>query len=291
MIQILINIVISGSIISLVAVSFFMVYKITGFFHFAHAIIIVLGAYFTYFWYKVVNMPLPVSIPLAIICSCMVGCLTEYAVYKPLRKQKAKSLILLLASLGIYIAIQNIISQIFGDDTKSFRSWQINEGIDLLGAKITLFQIIQILVNIIALVFASKFIIISQSGKEIRAVANDSELAKISGLNSDKVILLSFAIGSSLAAVAGILVAFDSDMTPTMGMNYLMMGVVAMIIGGGKSIWGIMGGSLFLAIFQNLGAWYISSQWQEAITFAILLVFLLIKPEGITIAKTKSAVI
>ncbi len=99
----------------------------------------------------------------------------------------------------------------------------------------------------------------------------------------------SFAIGSALAGIAGILVSLDVDMTPTMGMNALMMGVVAMIVGGVGSIWGIVLGSLLLALAQNLGVWYISSQWQDAIAFAILLISLLFKPEGFFGKKLKKA--
>ena len=123
----------------------------------------------------------------------------------------------------------------------------------------------------------------------MRAVANDPELASVSGIDSGKVILLTFALGSALAGVAGILVAFDVDMIPTMGMNALMMGVVAVIIGGVGSIPGIALGSLLLGMAQHLGVWFISSQWQDAIAFAILLIFLLFRPQGFLGKKIKKA--
>jgi branched-chain amino acid transport system permease protein len=138
-------------------------------------------------------------------------------------------------------------------------------------------------------ILVAGYLSLVKSGKAMRAVANDPELANISGINSNKVILLSFAIGSALAGIAGILVSLDVDMTPTIGMNMLMMGVVAMIIGGVGSIWGIVFGSLLLALAQNLGVWYISSQWQDAIAFGILLIFLLLKPEGFLGKKLKKA--
>jgi branched-chain amino acid transport system permease protein len=123
----------------------------------------------------------------------------------------------------------------------------------------------------------------------MRAVASDSELAKLSGIKSDRIILISFAIGSALAGIAGILVALDVDMTPTMGMNMLLMGVVAMIIGGVGSIRGIVLGSLLLATAQNLAVWYISSQWMDASAFVLLLIFLLFKPEGFMGKKIRRA--
>jgi branched-chain amino acid transport system permease protein len=128
---------------------------------------------------------------------------------------------------------------------------------------------------------------LAKTGKAMRAVASDSGLSKLSGIKSDRIILISFAIGSALAGIAGILVALDVDMTPTMGMNMLLMGVVAMIIGGAGSIWGIVLGSLLLATAQNLAVWYISSQWMDAVAFAILLLFLLFKPEGFAGKKSR----
>ena len=123
----------------------------------------------------------------------------------------------------------------------------------------------------------------------MRAVANNPELARISGIESDRVILSTFALGSALAGIAGILVALDVDMTPTMGMNALMMGVVAVIVGGVGSIPGVALAALLLGMAQHLGVWYISSQWQDAIAFVILLTFLLFRPEGFMGKRVKTA--
>jgi len=179
----------------------------------------------------------------------------------------------------------------FGDDTKSIRTWQVVEGINVFGARITPVQIIIIGTSILLVLLTGLYLRHSKTGRAMRAVSNDPDLANISGINSNKVILTSFAIGSALVGIAGILVSLDVDMTPTMGMNALMMGVVAMIVGGVGSIWGIVLGSLLLALAQNLGVWYISSQWQDAIAFAILLIFLLFKPEGFFGKKLKKAAV
>ena len=221
----------------------------------------------------------------------MLGCLIELGVYRHLRKKKAGVLILLLASLGIYILLQNIISIVFGDETRSIRTSAVQEGLDFLGARITPIQIVTICVSIVSVIALSVFLKKSKIGKAMRAVANDPELANVSGINSNGVILWTFAIGSALAGLAGILVALDVDMTPTMGMSALMMGVVVVIIGGVNSIPGIALGALLLALAQQLGAWYIGSQWQDAIAFVILVLFLLFKPEGFFGKKVKSATV
>ncbi len=291
MIQLLTNIILSAAILLLIAMSFNIIYQITKFFHFAHAAIITYGAYFTYLFSQTFGLSHYVSIPLSVLSSCLLGSLMELIIYKPLRKKNSSSLILLLASLGIYSVLQNIISMVFGDDTRSIRTWIVVEGLNVFGARVTPVQIITIATSLILVSLLSGFFFLSKIGKTMRAVANDPELANISGIYSKKVILFSFAIGSSLAGLAGILISLDVDMTPNMGMNYLMMGVVAMIIGGAGKIWGIILGSLLLALAQNIGGWYMNSQWQDAISFVILLIFLLIKPEGFLGKKLKKIVV
>jgi len=289
--QLFLNCIINGSIYLLVSLSFVLIYQTINFFNFSHAVVFTSGAYFTFLFNQFFGCSLFISIPVAIVCSCILGSLMDLVIYKPLRKRNSTSLVLLLASLGIYIVLQNIISMVFGDDTKSIRTWQVVEGINVFGARITPVQIIIVVTSVVLLILVALYLHFSRTGKAMRAVANDPELANITGINSDKVILTSFAIGSALAGIAGILVSLDVDMTPTMGMNALMMGVVAMIVGGVGSIWGIVLGSLLLALAQNLGVWYISSQWQDAIAFAILLIFLLFKPEGFFGKKLKKAAV
>ena len=289
--QIIINIIIAFSIFNLAALSFSLIYQTTRFFHFAHAVVFTFGAYFTFLLSQLVGWSLVSAILTAIVAACLIGCMAEWFIYRPLRKRKSSSIVLLLASLGIYIVLQNLISLFFGDDTKSIRTWEVREGIEIAGAYVTPVQIVIIATSIAIVILVSGYLMLAKTGKAMRAVASDSELSKLSGIKSDRIILISFAIGSALAGIAGILVALDVDMTPTMGMNMLLMGVVAMIIGGVGSIWGIVLGSLLLATAQNLAVWYISSQWMDAVAFGILLLFLLFKPEGFMGKKARKAVV
>jgi len=287
--QIIFNIIIAWSIYTLVAISFALIYRTTRFFHFAHAVIFTSGAYFAFLFNQILGWSYYAAIPAAVIIVCLIGCMIEWFIYKPLRKKNSSSIVLLLASLGIYIVLQNLISMVFGDDTKSIRTWEVKEGINIFGAYITPVQIIIVASSLLLVGVVAVYLSQSKSGKAMRAVANSQELSKFSGIKSDKIILISFAVGSALAGVAGILVSLDVDMTPTMGMNMLLMGVVAMIIGGVGSIRGIVLGSLLLSTAQNLGVWYISSQWMDAIAFGILLVFLLFRPQGFYGKKLKKA--
>jgi branched-chain amino acid transport system permease protein len=287
--QLLINSLIAASVYTLVAVSFSLIYSTTRFFHFAHAVVFTAGAYFAYLFHILLGLPLIIAVILSVASSAVLGSLIELYVYRPLRKTKASAMVLLLSSLGIYIVLQNVISMIFGDDTKSIRTGDVVEGLNVFGARITPIQILIIFSGIALVVMLAVFLKKSKTGKAIRAVANDPELADISGVESSGIILRTFLMGSALAGVAGILVSLDVDMTPTMGMNALMMGVVAMIVGGAGSIPGVALGALLLALAQNFGVWKISSQWQDTIAFVILLVFLLFRPEGFFGRKVKKA--
>lgn len=287
MVQLLINILIFASILIIVSYSFGFIYQTTKFFHLAHAVIIVFGAYFTYLFSQQMQMVLWLSIPLAIILATIIGMLIEIVLYKPLRKRKAIPLVFLITSLGLYIILQNIISLIWGDDTKSIRTGPVEVGNEFFGAYITDIQIITIVVSIVLFVATLLFIKYTNIGKNMRAVSSNEELSNIFGINSNTVILWSFAIGSALAAIAGILVALDTDMTPTMGFNLLLYGIVAMIIGGVGSITGLIGGAFLLATAQHLGAYYIDSKWMDAIAYIILILFLIWKPLGFSGRRLK----
>jgi branched-chain amino acid transport system permease protein len=289
--QIIVNILIDASCYILVSISFMLIYQISRFFHFAHGIVFTAGAYIMFLFHIMIGLSLNGSIILGIIGSIMVGCLIELFIYRPLKRKGSSPLILLLASLGIYIILQNICSIVFGNETRSIRAGVVQEGIDILGTKATPIQIITICVSIALVIALSLFQKKTKIGSLMRAVASDPELANISGVNSNRVILWAFALGSALAGLAGMLVACDIDMTPTMGMHALLMGVVVMIIGGIVSIPGIALGALLLATTQHFGIWFIGSQWQDAIAFVILILFLLFKPEGFLGKKVKSATV
>lgn len=279
--QLLLNGLVAGSVYALVALGFSLVYGTTRFFHFAHGAVYTVGAYSLYTIVAVLGMPLAIGIPVAVVAAVVVGAISEIAVYRPLRRRQASALILLIASLGIYIVIQNTISLVYGDDIKTVRSEFVREGWLVLGARITQVQVL-IVVSAIVLFFSTSLLISrTKIGRAMRAVANDSELASACGIDADKVILFAFGLGSALAGIAAMLVSFDVDILPTMGMNALLMGVVATIVGGVGSIPGAAWGGIILGLAQNIGIWKIGSEWQDAIGFAVLLVFLLVRPQGI----------
>jgi len=285
--QILINIIFTFSIYLLLSYSFSIIYQATKFFHITHGIIITIGAYCVYSFNQLLGINIAVSIFMSILFSTAIGLLFEIFPYRDLREKKVSSLVLLIASLGIYVIFQNLISLIFSDSSKSFSTGEIKVGQAFLGAFITKTQIAIIFISISLVFIVNSVIRKTKIGKNIRAVSSNSDLSNILGINSNIVILWAFGLGSALASIAGILVAFNVDMTPTMGFNLLLYGVVAMIIGGIGNIWGLVGGSLLLALAQQLGTYYISSKWMDAIAYIILILFLIWKPLGFSGKRLK----
>jgi branched-chain amino acid transport system permease protein len=268
------NILIAAASTALVAVGFAVIYSTARFFHFAHGVVFASGAYFAYLFSVILGLPLWVAGIIAVLLAGALGAVIDIGVYRQLRKRGATPMVLLLASLGLYIALQNVISMIFGDDTKSIRTGEVKEGMNILGARITPIQLTIIITSVFLIAILHLFTKKTKLGKLMRAVANDPNLASASGVNSNRILLWVFMIGSCLAGVAGLLVSLDIDMTPTMGMNPLMMAVVVVVIGGTSSFFGIASASFLIESIKEISALLISSQWMYAISFFILLLFM-----------------
>jgi branched-subunit amino acid ABC-type transport system permease component len=285
--QIVFNILYSASIFLLIGVSFSIIYYPTKYFHIAHAAIITFGAYFVFYFSNNHSIPFPISIILSIILSTVLGILCEILVYRQMRKSNVSGLAYMIASIGLYVVLQNCISLYFGDDTKIINTSEITIGNQILGAYVTTIQLITIFVSIALFGVVGSFLHLTATGKSIRAVASNIELCNIYGISSNKILVITFGIGSALAAVAGILSAMDTSLTPTFGFNLFLFGLVAMIIGGVGSTKGIIAGSLLVATAQHLSAYYIDTKWMAAITYIILILFLIWKPLGFSGKRLK----
>jgi len=285
--QLIINGIITGSIYALIAIGFAIIYRTVKFFHFAHGIVFAAGAYFAYTFFILFDINPLISFFLSIAIAGLLGIAIDRFVYYPLRKNNAPNLVYLIASFGVFIFLQNLIQLIFGAQILTLRTGLIKEGHHFIGAVITDIQVLIIVVSFILFLLTWLFIQKSKLGKAIRAVSDDSIGARVVGINSEKVILTVFALGSALAGVAGILISLETNIEPTMGFNAILKGIIASIVGGIGSIPGALFGGLFLGLVENLGIWKIQAGWKDAIAFAILIIFLLLKPSGIMGIKTK----
>ena len=286
--QLIFNILISFALFLLVSNAFSIKYSTSKFFDFSTVSIISFGAYFVYiFFANKFSIPFPISVALAIAAATLIGLACEVLVYSQMRKRNVPALAYLIASIGLYVVLQNFISLFFGDDTKIINTAEVTVGNQIFGAYITTIQIITVFVSIALFVAVNLFLHYTTTGKSIRAVASNPELCNIYGISSNKIILIAFGIGSALAATAGILSAMDTNMTPTFGFNLLLYGVVAMIIGGVGSTRGLIAGALLVATAQHLAAYYIDTKWMDAVTYIILILFLIWKPLGFSGKRLK----
>ncbi|HUU41668.1 MAG TPA: branched-chain amino acid ABC transporter permease [Desulfatiglandales bacterium] len=279
--QVLLNGIIAGIIYSLIALGFTIIYRTVKFFHFAHGVVYAAGAYLAYTFTISLGINLIISFFLAATVTGLGGVVIDRLVYKPLRKRKAPNLVFLIASFGIFIFIQNLLQLIYGAQILTIRTGPVKEGHHFLGAVITDTQILILAVSISLCIGLWLFVKKTKLGKAMRAVADDPLAASVVGINPERIILAVFAIGSAMAGAAGILISLETNIEPTMGMNAILKGIIASIIGGIGSIPGAMFGGLFLGIAENLGIWKISAGWKDCIAFVILILFLLLRPGGI----------
>jgi|SRR3989338_1218628 len=280
--QIIINSIIAGSLYALVAMGFSLIYSVTKFFNLAHGVLAAVGGYGVFFFGRMLGLPVMVAVALGILIATLVGWLLERCVFSPLRSRKSSALVLLVASLGAFTAIQALIALLFGSQFLTLAP--ILEGgspFTVAGATITDVQIV--LVGTALAAFVCVWLILKKTsfGKVVRATADDEEVAKIVGINTHKVIGKTFVIGSMLAGMAGILSGFDTGIEPIMGLPLLLKGVIAAIIGGMGSVPGALLGAYLLGFSENVGVWFIPGEWKDAISFSILILFLLLRPFGI----------
>ena len=278
--QLIINGTIAGSIYALIAIGFIVIYRTVKFFHLAHGVVYTAGAYFAYTLIISLHLNFVLSFFLSIALAAILGIGIDRLVYYPLRQRNASNLVFLIASFGVFIFIQNLIQLIYGAQILTIRTGPIKEGHHFIGAVITDIQIMILVVSVIFMLLLWFFIQRTKLGKAMRAVSDDPVAANVVGINPEKIILTSFAIGSALAGAAGILISFETNIEPTMGFTAILKGIIASIIGGIGSIPGAVIGGFFLGLAENLGIWKIQAGWKDAIAFGILIVFLLIRPWG-----------
>ena len=284
--QLLANGIITGSLISIMAIGFGVIYSTTNFFHIAYGAVYVVAAYLMYTFLSW-HLPFIISLILSILFTVIIGILIELLVYKPLYRKRASLGIYLISSLGVYILLINIIALIFGNETKLL-SYGIEESIHLGDVILTKIQIAQFFTFIILSILSIFFIHYTRIGKTIQAMGCNANLLEYCGVNLQKLRFIIFAIGSFFASIASILTGLDVGIDPYMGMMPLLNAVTAVILGGIKRIEGIIAGAFFIGITQNLVIGYFSGRWESVVTFSILILFFLYQSGGIFKMKKRA---
>jgi len=268
--QLLFNSLIIGSIYALVAGGFSLIYSTNRFMHFAHGSTVIVSGYFLYSMFVQLGMPFYLGAFITLFFSSLLGFMMYRLVYAPLIKKNASNVILLIASIGILIFFENLIQLIYGADVKAMGYIEVAKGMDILGAVVTPLQIVIILVSVVMFVLLWLFMKFSKLGRNMRAVADNRELASIAGINERRIADYSFLIGSFLAGIAGILISLEQNLFPIMSTNLIIKGFTGAVIGGLNFVPGAILGSYILGIAENFGIWYLPSGYKDAIAFGLL---------------------
>lgn len=272
-----------GSIYAIIALGYTMVYGIAKMLNFAHGDIIMVGSYVVYVLTTMHGVNPLLSVLISVVCCTVAGIVIELVAYRPLRNA-ASNLAVLITAIGVSYLLQNIALLIFGSDPKAFTNMIPWQGVALAGGRLKIqgVTIVSIVASIVILLLLQLFINHTKNGQAMLAMSEDREAATLMGISVNRTISLTFAIGSALAAIAGVLMcsAYPS-LSPYTGAMPGIKAFVAAVLGGIGSIPGAMIGGLVLGVVEILARTYISSQLADAIVFGILIVMLLLKPTGI----------
>jgi len=279
--QLLLNGIVAGSAYSLVALGFALIYRTVRFFHFAHGAIYTIGAFLAYTLVRSFDMHIGAAFFLGTVGSGIIGAGLDRVIYQPLRRERAPNFVLLVVSIGAFIFLQNLVQLIYGAEIRILRVGNVEEGHHMLGAVITDVQINILLVVLLTVAILSLIVQKTKIGKAIRAVSDDAGAASIVGINPEKAILVAVFLGSAIAGLAGALASLETNLQPTMGLDAVLKGIIASIVGGIGSIPGAVLGGLLVGIAENLGISAIPSAWKDMISFLFLIGFLLLRPGGI----------
>ncbi|MFS8581308.1 MAG: branched-chain amino acid ABC transporter permease [Limnochordales bacterium] len=287
--QQLLNGLVTGSAYALIALGYTMVYGVLQLINFAHGEIYMVGAFVGLLLVTVVKLPFLAALPLAMLAAALVGVTVEFVAYRPLRR--SSRLAVLISAIGMSIFLQNVALWIFGPATRSFPPpFQVSV-LQIGPLRTNTLALLTLGVALVMMVGLHYLVRHTKTGKAMRAVAQDRDTAALMGINVNRTIALTFLIGSSLAAAAGVMVGMlFNAVVPTMGVMPGLKGFVAAVLGGIGNIPGAMLGGIVLGLAETMGVALLSSQWRDAIAFAILILVLLYKPSGLLGARVEEKV-
>lgn len=275
-----------GSIYALIALGYTMVYGVLRLINFAHGDVYMVGAYVGYYLSRRLRGDEPsIASALLVMLGAMLACallgvLIERLAYRPVRREAR--LTLLIMAIGVSLFIENVAQLVFGPDPKFFPSLAPRTDFMVASVRLTSEQITVIAVSVLLMVLLRFFILKTRTGKAMRAVSFSLDASRLMGISTDRIIAITFALGSALAAAAGVLIGMQiPKIDPLMGILYGLKAFVAAVLGGIGSIPGAVLGGLLIGISEVMTVGYLSSTYRDAIAFAILILVLILRPQGL----------
>lgn len=275
-----------GGIYALIAVGYTMVYGIIQLINFAHGEIFMFGAYFAFTLVTFLNIPFWIALPMSMILCAVLGMIIDVIAYRPLRD--ASRLSALITAIGMSIGLQNLAQLIWKADQRTIRSdllpsfFLSQNAINLPGgAALPYRDLFIIVLAIVLMVGLNRLIHLTKVGKAMRACAQNKVASNLMGINTNQVILITFAIGSALGAVAGVMVGLREVIEPMMGYYKGVAAFAAAVLGGIGNITGAMLGGILIGLAEALGAGYIDSSYRVAFAYIIMIAVILVRPSGL----------
>jgi len=284
--QQLVNGISLGSIYALIALGYTMVYGVLRLINFAHGDVYMVGAYVGYYLSRKLKGAEPslfgalVVMLGAMVACAILGAIIERFAYRPVRR--AARLTLLITAIGVSLFIENGAQLVFGPDPKFFPSLAPRADFLVGGVRLTSEQLTVIALSFLLMLLLRFFILKTRTGKAMRAVSFNLDTAKLMGISTDRIIAITFGLGSALAAAAGVLIGMQiPKIDPLMGINYGLKAFVAAVLGGIGNVPGAVLGGLLIGTSEVMVVGYLSSTYRDAIAFGILILVLLLRPQGI----------
>ena len=285
--QFIVNGFITGVLYSLLAIGFALVYNTTKLFHIVAAAVYVFAAYMFYLFAVTFGLPIWLAAMVSLVLTMGLSLLTDVSVYRPLKKRKASNNVAMIASIGMMTVVVNLLAMFFGNETKIIDN-TIHPPFNIGNIIITMPQMWQLVVGCAVIALFLVFIGMTPWGIRFRALNADSVLYETMGYDTSRTRTFVFLMSGAFIGLASCLTVYDIGMDPQMGMNVLVNAMVAMIVGGvGRFSTCVIGG-ITLGVLQALTVYQFSSNWQNAVTFVLLLLLLFIRPQGIAGYKQRT---
>lgn len=276
--QVLINGVIAGSVYALVAVGFSLLFSLVRFLNFAHGALVTIGAFVAYTLVVSLQLPFIVALLVSMLVCGLLGVLIDRVLFRSLRKRHAKMTSFLLVSLALFSFFEALILVFFGSDVRSFT---LDKTFSFVGLSITLGQLVAIVSSVVLLLLVQLYLSYARSGIALRAMADDATVAASVGVNTNRAMMLVVFIASVLAGAAGSLIGFMQNVDPLMSLSVVLKGFTAAVLGGIGSIPGAVVGGYVIGLLENIGILFVPSGYKDALTFILLILVLLILPNGL----------
>lgn len=280
--QQLVNGLTVGSTYSLIALGYTLIFGVLGIVNMAHGQIFIFGSLVGLILMTSMQMPLGVAFLASIVISALLGLVLEFAALRPLRKKNVPHLASLISTIGFAIIVEEAMNKLFGADSRAFPQSFGGKAFDLGIIQIRLVDLIILGIALILMFVLHFWIQKTKMGKAIRATAENTDTASLLGINTNMVIIVTVMLASALGGVAGILIGMAySALIPTMGMTLGFKGLAVLILGGVGSIPGAMVCGVLLGVIEVFTVAYGDSSYRDAVAFGLIIVILLLKPEGL----------